>query len=109
LFGRVIFLAHAASLRHTSFFARPKSVRFLHSFTEGCGTPPDSARHILKKLKLFPDHHSQEAGAGLPHSKLGKHRFFRWNDFAEEFSSTGMHIFPQSFREITLANISHCS
>jgi hypothetical protein len=25
-------LAHAASLRHTSFFARPKSVRFLHSF-----------------------------------------------------------------------------
>jgi hypothetical protein len=32
LFGRGIFLAHAASLRHTTFFARPKSVTFLHSF-----------------------------------------------------------------------------
>jgi hypothetical protein len=32
LFGRGIFLAHAASLQHTTFFARPKSVTFLHSF-----------------------------------------------------------------------------
>jgi hypothetical protein len=28
-----------------------------------------------------------------------------WIDFVEKFSSTGMHIFPQSFCEIALANI----
>jgi hypothetical protein len=39
LFGRGIFLAHAASLRHTTFFARPKSVTFLHSFNRRDAAP----------------------------------------------------------------------
>jgi hypothetical protein len=49
------------------------------------------------------------AGAGLLHSKSGQRRFFGWIDFGEKLSSTGMHIFPQSFCEIALANIWECS
>jgi hypothetical protein len=46
-------------------------------------------------LREERSHRSQKPGAGLPHSKLGQHRFFGWIDFAEEFSSTVVHIFRQ--------------
>jgi len=42
LFADQIFLAHAASLRQTSFFARWKFRGFLHSFEAKGGAPDRS-------------------------------------------------------------------
>jgi hypothetical protein len=48
-----IFLAHAASLRHTSFFARMKFRRFLHSLeTKGAAPTADDLNHTARMAYL---------------------------------------------------------
>jgi hypothetical protein len=49
-----VFLAHAASLRHTSFFARLKFKGFLHSFkTARMGHPTSKSKPNFKGKEYF--------------------------------------------------------
>src|ERR1700691_6648341 len=74
LFAARIFLAHAASLRQTSFFARWKFRRFLHSFLGKGGVWPPPMKFCFHVLEFV----NPVCSAGAIHaenSRIGVARY----------------------------------